>query len=272
MSTPASIPASIMLKNIQQHHNKENNKKKTGALQMTSSPFSVALHQNKEQESSKPQPHQHQQNIDETTIYDFIIIGGGASGYSAAIYAARYGMKTLVITKERGGLITTTHLVENWPGFAKISGQELMDKIEAHVKEYPVTIVDDYVTTAEKKGLVFLLTTESGKQYQGYALLLATGTKRRILNVPGEKEYYGKGVSYCATCDGPLFRNKRVGVVGGSDSAAKEALFLSEHAKEVYIIYRRQEIRAEPINKERVYSNPKITIIPNTNVVEICGD
>jgi len=212
------------------------------------------------------------QDVDTNKIYDFLIVGGGPSGYSAAIYSARYGMSTIIVARERGGLITSTHIVENWPGEKAIEGMELMHKIEDHVKDYDVDIVDDTVVEVKKEDNIFIAKTESGKEIRAYTILLATGTKRRELNVQGEKEYMNRGVSYCATCDGPLFRDKIVGVVGGSDSAAKEALFLSEHAKKVYIIYRREKIRAEPINTERVEKNEKIEIINNTNVVEIKGD
>ncbi len=203
--------------------------------------------------------------------YDFIIIGGGSAGYPAAIYAARFGLKTLVITKERGGLLTTTHVVENYPGFIRLSGPELMQNIENHVKDYDVPIVDDEVMAIEKDGDYFIVKAAEN-QYRAKAIVLATGTERRKLNVPGEKEFYGKGVSYCATCDAPLFKGKVIGVAGGSDSAAKEALLLAEYGSKVYIIYRGDEIHPEPINMRRVEENEKIEIIPRTNVVEIKGD
>jgi len=210
--------------------------------------------------------------IDSEKIYDIIIIGGGPSGYSCAIYAARYGMDAVIIAKERGGLVTSTHIVENWPGEKAISGLDLMHKVEEHVKDYPVTIIDDSVIESKKEENIFYIKTQNGKKLKAYSILIATGTKRRELNAKGESEYANRGVSYCATCDGPLFKNKIVGVVGGSDSAAKEALFLSEHAKKVYIIYRKEKIRAEPINEKRVNENENIEIINNTNVIEIIGD
>ncbi|MBI4170068.1 MAG: FAD-dependent oxidoreductase [Candidatus Aenigmarchaeota archaeon] len=203
--------------------------------------------------------------------YDFVVIGGGSAGYPAAIYAARFSLKTVVITKERGGLLTTTHVVENYPGFIRLSGPELMQNIEDHVKDYDVPIVDDEVVDIEKDGDYFIVKARED-QYKAKAIVIATGTERRKLDVPGEKEFYGKGVSYCATCDAPLFKGKVIGVVGGSDSAAKEALLLAEYGSKVYIIYRGDQIHPEPINMRRVEENEKIEIIPRTNVVTIKGD
>ncbi len=207
-------------------------------------------------------------------MHDLIIIGGGPAGLSAAIYAARFKLDTLVIAKEVGGLIMTTNLIENWPGKKKTSGLALMKNIEEHAKSLGVPIITDEVISIKK-----LTTLRNGfrvkakqKNYECRALILATGTKRRKLNVPGEKKYYGRGVSYCATCDAPLFKDKVIGVVGGSDSAAKEALLSAEYAKKVYIIYRRERIRAEPIIAERVYKNKKIKIINNANVLKIKGN
>ncbi len=203
--------------------------------------------------------------------YDFVVVGGGSAGYPAAIYAARFSLKTVVITKERGGLLTTTHVVENYPGFVRLSGPELMQHMEDHVKDYDVPIIDGEVTEIAREGDYFIVKSTEG-QYKTKTVLIATGTERRKLDVPGEKEFYGKGVSYCATCDGPLFKSKVLGVVGGSDSAAKEALLLSEYGSKVYIIYRGDQIHPEPINMRRVEENEKIEIIPNTNVAEIRGD
>jgi len=204
-------------------------------------------------------------------LYDFVIIGGGPAGVSAAIYAARFRLKTLLITKQYGGYIINTHLIENYPGFPSLSGYELMEKFKEHIDAFDIKVTDGEVEDIEKKGDIFIL--NAGKErYEAKAVLLATGTVHRELNVPGEKEFTGRGVSYCATCDAAFFRDKVVCVVGGSDSAAKEALLLSEYCKKVYIIYRREKIRAEPINAERVEKNDKIEIINNTNIVEIKGD
>lgn len=204
-------------------------------------------------------------------MYDFIIIGGGPAGLGAAIYASRFGLKTLVLTKERYGLLATTHLVENYPSFKSISGAELMEKIDEHAQSFGAEIKDEEVIEVKKQNSTFKVKTHEN-EYSAKAILFATGTIKRKLDAKGEEKFMGKGVSYCATCDAAFFKDKVVGVVGGSDSAAKEALMLTEYAKKVYIIYRKQEIRAEPINKKRVEENKKIEIIPNTNVVEIKGD
>jgi len=203
--------------------------------------------------------------------YDFIIIGAGSAGLPAAVYAARFRMKTLVIGEIVGGTIINTHIVENWPGIVEISGWDLMEKLKEHVKANDVEILNDKVTEVQKQGPGFVVKT-SEKEFKAKTVLFATGTERRKLGVSGEKEFENKGVSYCAVCDGALFKDKVVSVIGGSDSAAKEALFLSEHAKKVYIIYRGEQIRAEPINAERVANNRKIEILYKKNVKGIFGD
>jgi len=207
-------------------------------------------------------------------MYDLIIIGAGSAGLSSAIYARRFLMKTLVIGELIGGLITTTHLVENWPGEKRITGIDLMKKIEGHARAFDAEIINDRVVSVNKSSDGFIVKT-ADKSFKSKTLVFATGTVHRKLGVPGEKEFSGRGVSYCATCDGMFFKDKIVGVVGGSDSAAKEALLLSEYAKKVYIIYRRAKIRAEPVNVKRVEAKVKqgkIEIINNTNVVEVKGD
>lgn len=203
-------------------------------------------------------------------IYDVIIIGGGVAGLSAAVYAARFNLKTVILTERRLGLLQDSHLVENWIGVISSTGYDLMKKIEEHALNYKVPIIDEKVTGVNKKGENFQIKTDKNS-YEGKTVILATGTKVRELGIPGEQEFKNKGVSYCALCDAPIFKNKIVGVVGGSDSAAKESLLLSEYAKQVYIIYRKDEIRAEPINAKRVSENKKIVIINNTNVLEIKG-
>jgi len=207
-------------------------------------------------------------------MYDLIIIGAGSAGLSAAIYARRFLLKTLVIGELVGGLLTTTHLVENWPGERAITGVDLMKKVESHARAFGAELLNDRVVSVKEIASGFEVKTGS-KSFKTKTLVFATGTVHRKLGVPGEKEFSGRGVSYCATCDGMFFKDKVVGVVGGSDSAAKEALLLSEYAKKVYIIYRRDKIRAEPVNVERVnkkVKEGKIEVITNTNVVEVKGD
>lgn len=204
--------------------------------------------------------------------YDLIIVGGGCAGYPAAVYASRFNLKTLVIAKEKGGLITTTHLVENYPGFVSLSGQELADNLEAHVKANNVPIENDIVNSIEKVGRHFIVKTDlQNIEYKTKTIILATGTKHRHLNAPGEVQFSGKGVSYCATCDGMFFRNKIVGIVGGSDSASKEAMVLAQNSSKVYMFIRTY-LKAEPINADRIRKNSKIEIIEGVQVKEICGE
>jgi len=213
-----------------------------------------------------------------TEKYDFAIIGAGGTGLAAAMYAARLNLKTVVFGHSHGtelsigGVITTTKVVENYPGFIKTSGLYLSKQIADHAKSYNlVTIKQEKVEEIGRGKKCFLLKTPKGN-YEAKAVLFATGTKWKKLDIPGSKEFEGKGISYCALCDSPLYGNKVVAVVGGSDSSAIDALILSEHAKKVYIIYRGEKIRAEPINLEKVNKNKKIEVINNTNVIEIKGD
>lgn len=210
--------------------------------------------------------------------YDFIILGAGVTGLAAAMYAARLGLKTLCLGASHGselplgGVITTTNVVENYPGFIKISGAELADKIREHAQSYElVTIKPEKALDVKKNGKCFQIKTQKG-EYTGKALLFATGTVWRRLGVPGGKEFENKGVAYCALCDAPLYKNKIVAVIGGSDAAAKDALVLAEHAQKVYVIYRGEKIRPEPVNLKRIESNSKIEIINKTNVLEVKGD
>lgn len=204
--------------------------------------------------------------------YDMIIIGGGCVGFGAAVYAGRFRLKTLVIGKEMGGTIILTNDVENYPGFEKLSGQDLFENIKKHALNYDIDTVEKEVKGVKKGPGKMYTVSVKDDEYITKTVLFSTGTEWRKLGVPGEAEYTSKGVHYCAMCDGAFYKDKVIGVIGGSDSAAKEALMLAEWAKKVYIIYRKERIRAEPINAKRVDENPKIEIIPNTNVVEIKGE
>jgi thioredoxin-disulfide reductase len=204
--------------------------------------------------------------------YDLIIIGGGCAGYPAAVYAARFNMKTMVIAKEQGGLITTTHLVENYPGFISLSGQELADNLEAHVRANEVPIENDSVSAVEKQedGYFKISTEIKERTYLAKTVVLATGTKHRHLDVPGEWEFSAKGVSYCATCDSPFFKNKTVAIVGGSDSATKEAMVLAQNCKHVYMLIR-SHLKAEPINADRIRKYGNVTLVEGIEVTAIKG-
>ncbi|MEK6840665.1 MAG: FAD-dependent oxidoreductase [Nanoarchaeota archaeon] len=213
-----------------------------------------------------------------TNNYDFLVLGAGGTGLAAAMYAARLGLKTLVLGSSHGyelptgGVITTTDVVENYPGFTRISGPELAKKIEEHARSYKlVTIKSERANEIKKSGGLFNVKTEKA-DYQTKTILFATGTKWKKLDVPGSWEFENKGISYCALCDAPLYRNRAVAIVGGSDTAGKDALLLSEYAKKVYMIYRGKEIHPEPINYERIKANKKIEVINDTNVIEIKGD
>jgi thioredoxin reductase (NADPH) len=211
------------------------------------------------------------ESLDLEKTYDLIVLGGGPTAIGCAIYAARFAMDLLIVGKTFGGLIATTHVVENYPAIKSISGQGLMDMFRDHMDSLKIPYITDEIRSIEKIEDHFELHSFFQK-FKAYSICLATGSERKKLGIPGEEEFTGKGVSYCATCDGPFYKDKTVAVIGGSDSAAKEALFLAESAKKVYIIYRRDEIRAEPINKRRVFNNPKIELIYKTNIVEIKGD
>lgn len=236
--------------------------------------FKKEISQKETEEDSKKE-----NGLSDDDTYDLTIIGAGVTGLAAAMYSARLGLKTLVLGASLGselsvgGVITTTNIVENYPGFKKLTGTELAEKIKEHAESYDkVTIKEEKAEDVEKQNTSFKIKTNTSS-YESKTVIFATGTKWRKLpeSIKGSREFENKGVAYCALCDGPLFKNKTIAVVGGSDSAAKDALVLAEHAKKVYIIYRKEKIRAEPINLERLEKNEKIEIINNTNITEIKG-
>ncbi len=203
-------------------------------------------------------------------MYDVIIIGAGCTGFAAAMYSGRFNLKTLVIGDLMGGLITWTDIVENYPGFKKLTGQELVDRIREHALEYNIEVIEAKVDKVEKTKNGFKIYSGSS-QFETKTVIFATGTEVRKLNVKGEAEFSSKGVHYCALCDGYAYQDKIIAVVGGSDSAAKDALVLTNYGKKVYIIYRGEKIKPEPVNYQRILKNKKIEIINNTNVLEIKG-
>ena len=211
------------------------------------------------------------EGIDLEKIYDLIVLGGGPTAIGCAIYAKRFAMDVLIVGKTFGGLIATTHVVENYPAISSISGQGLMDMFKEHMDSLEIPYISDEIKSIEKVNDHFELHSFF-QNFKAYSVCIATGSVRKKLGIPGEEEFAGKGVSYCATCDGPFFKEKVVCVIGGSDSAAKEALFLAQNTKKVYIIYRGEDLRAEPINKKRVLESDKIEIIYKTNVIEIIGE
>ena len=205
-----------------------------------------------------------------TELYDLIIIGGGPGGLSAAIYAVRAAMKTVLVEKGvPGGQVTMSDEVENYPGFTHVSGAELSMKFTQHAQSYDLEMISQEVTELEPGLDYHTVKLVNGEELRAHAVILATGGSPKELNVPGEREFYGKGVSYCATCDGFFFRGKTVMVVGGGDSAAEEALYLAKLCKRVYIAHRRDELRASKILQQRVFNDCNIEMLWNTVVTEI---
>ncbi|MBT7706460.1 FAD-dependent oxidoreductase [archaeon] len=204
--------------------------------------------------------------------YDVIILGTGPAGITAGIYSARYARKTILIGEEMGGTTTRGGTYENWPGEISIQGSELMEKFKKHLDNYKVPIITGTITGITKIDAGFKITA-GGKKIIGKTIIITLGTKHRKLEIPGEEEFLGKGVSYCATCDGMFFKGKdAVTVIGGADSAAKAALFLSDIAKQVTMIYRKGELRSEPIYKERISKKKNINVIYDSIPTEIIGD
>ena len=211
-------------------------------------------------------------------LYDLIIIGAGAGGVSAGIYAARKRMKTLVLTKDFSGQTGKTSEVENYPGIPNISGMELARKFEAHLKKLAwekgsgFEIKEGEETTKiTKEKEFFLVRTKSKKEFQSRTVIVATGRDPRPLEVPGEKEFIGRGVSYCSICDGPLFRDKAVAVVGGGNAGYGAALDLASYAKQIFIFEKSDEFRADEILREKAAKEKKIETRLNVDLKEIKG-
>ena len=202
---------------------------------------------------------------------ELIIIGAGPAGLSASVYASRYGIKHVVFGSLLGGLISESHRMDNYLGIEDINGFEFSQKILNHAKKYQTEIIQDSIVSIQQESAYFRLQSASGKIFRAKTILLAAGTKRRKLNIVGEEKFSGKGVSYCATCDGFFYKNKTVAVIGGNDSAVSAALYLADIAKKVYLIYRRDKLRAEPFWVKQVEKNKQIKIIYKTNLLEISG-
>lgn len=206
-------------------------------------------------------------------IKNVVIIGSGPAGLTCAIYTSRAWLSPVVIAGEiPGGQLITTDSIENFPGFNSISGADLMMKIMGQAEAVGTTILFDKVSDIKKNtNQVFELSLSSGNRILAKSVVIATGAAHKHLLVKGEEEFTNKGVSWCATCDGPMFKNKRVAVVGGGNTALMEALFLSNFSQEVFLIHRRDSFRADKVMQDRVLNNPKIKIIWNSTVTEICG-
>lgn len=202
-----------------------------------------------------------------------VIIGSGPAGYTAAIYAARAMLEPILIQgMQAGGQLTITTDVENYPGFADvIQGPWLMEQMEKQAVHVGTKIVTDLVTKLETGQRPFRLTCDSGDVYLAETVILATGAQARWLGLPSETKFQGGGVSACATCDGFFYRNKQVVVVGGGNTAVEEALYLTNHASQVTIVHRRDHFRAERILQERLFKHPKIKVVWDSAINEICG-
>jgi len=205
--------------------------------------------------------------------YDVIIIGAGPAGLSAAIYSARGGLKTAVFERAFiGGQITVTDEVENYPGFEDaLSGFDLTERMRAQAARFGAEFHDEEITAMGMEGLCKIIETGKDK-YRAKAVIICTGAHPRRLNLPGEERFTGRVVSYCATCDGALYRDKVVAVVGGGDSAIEEGIFLTRFAKKVVVIHRRDQLRAQQIIQQRAFKNPKMEFIWDSVVQEIQGE
>lgn len=207
------------------------------------------------------------------TNFDVIIIGGGPAGYTSGIYCSRARHETLILTGVLpGGQLVNTTEVENYPGFEHgIMGPDLMITMRKQTERMGAKIIDDEVIDVDFRHKPFKILTAS-EEYECKAVIIATGASPRKLGIAGEQTYGGKGVSYCATCDGPFFRNQEIVVVGGGDSAIEEATFLTKFGKKVHVIHRKDQLRASKVMQERAFSNPKIEMHWNTVVSDISGD
>ncbi|HLD70550.1 MAG TPA: FAD-dependent oxidoreductase [Negativicutes bacterium] len=212
-------------------------------------------------------------------MYDLIIIGAGPAGVAAGIYAVRQQLSILVISKDIGGQVAKKAVdIENYPGFEKISGPDLVELYKKQIKANELEVItNEEVVSVEVKGERekvkgnFLVKTKSGKMYESIAVINTSGAESKLINVPGEEEFSGKGVSYCSLCDGPVFKNKIVAVVGGGNNGFESALFLSNYVPKIYILEYNDKVNADAENQELVAKNPNIEIITNAQVARIEG-
>lgn len=205
-------------------------------------------------------------------IYDVVIIGAGPAGMSAAVYAARKSLSTLVISGDVGGQVGTTNEVDNYPGLPGITGPELVDNFSTHMEKYEVEkLVGEKVDNIAIKQRCKIITTSAGREIHARALIIATGANKRRLNIPGEKEYAGNGVVYCATCDGPLFKGVPVAVIGGGNSGLEAAIELAAITPQVYLL-ERGELRGDQVLQDKVTTATNIEVLTHVEPVELTGD
>lgn len=204
--------------------------------------------------------------------FDCVIVGGGPAGMTAALYMLRSGAKTLMVEKlSYGGQILMTEVIENYPGFPKgIKGWELADVFAAHLAEFPLERINDAVLRLEPQGKRWLVTA-GDEVVEAKCVVVCSGARYKRLGVPGEKEFIGRGVSYCALCDGNFFRNRPVAVIGGGNSALEESLYLAKLVSQIYLIHRREDFRACKLYQDKCRIDPKIRILTSTVVEEIVG-
>ncbi len=201
-----------------------------------------------------------------------LIIGSGPAGYTAAVYSARAMLEPILIQGlQPGGQLTITTEVENWPGDTEVQGPDLMVRMEEHAKAMGAEVISDYITSLDLSKRPFTATADSGTTYTADAVILATGAQAKWLGLPSEEKFKGFGVSACATCDGFFYRGKEVVVIGGGNTAVEEALFLTNFASKVTLVHRRDSFRAEKILQDRLFKNPKIAVVWNSEVTEILG-
>lgn len=207
-------------------------------------------------------------------MYDILTIGLGCAGYTASIYSARYKLKTFLVGAEEGGMGNTAAEVGNWPGDIEVRGPDLMERMKKHALSFGdlVTFKIARVNDIQKISGGFEMTLENGEKVQGRTVIIATGSNKRHLGVPGELEFAGKGVTYCATCDAFFYRNKTVAVLGGGDSAVEGAAIAAQVAKKVYLIHRKNTFRAEPFWVDKVKEKTNIEFVLERNVVQVLGD
>lgn len=205
--------------------------------------------------------------------YEIIIVGAGSAGLTAGLYTVRAGMKVLLLERTTcGGQILLTEVIENFPGFPQgIKGQELAQRLKVQAQDAGLEIVTEEAKEIRKVGNQYIIKTES-REYSSYSIILACGAHPKRLGLPGEEKLTGRGVSYCATCDGPLFREREVIVVGGGNAAAEETLYLSKFASQITLVHRRDRLRADKVLQDRLRANPKIDFILNSQVLEIVGE
>jgi thioredoxin reductase (NADPH) len=213
------------------------------------------------------------QNMSNTRHSKVLIIGSGPAGYTAAVYSARAMLAPVLVQGlQPGGQLTITTEVENWPGDTQVQGPDLMVRMQDHATAMGAEIISDYITALDLSNRPFVASADSGMTYTADAIILATGAQAKWLGLPSEEKFKGFGVSACATCDGFFYRSKEVVVIGGGNTAVEEALFLTNFASKVTLVHRRDSLRAEKIMQDRLFKNPKVSVLWNHDVVDILGD